>query len=591
MAELAKPLALRFALSCVFMLAGVALSSQQGQQKGVDASGRVFWPPVPVPGVKRSEITAVPRDAMVGGNCRVGGRGYSLLLSQDPAFQAVIGDDLRSEYVVGGFTPEQRKAWLERIKRFVPIFLKGLESDNPCVQLDSMSYLGLIQDPGAVEPLLKFIEEYPADSEVVISAMRHLAITYREKRVVPFMVGVIEQGRLGTDLFNRTIQACVDGLRDERLFEALLHLFEGSKDHLYDKGVLSALYHQADDGRHKQQMTDLYRRHIGDPAFASSALALAPLIASPETFDEIAALYEHVCQDHTANCWGLYDVLRQIGGPKFLAFSRCQAFATQNPCEMNKNKAVILEDLQKRIPASFPPGQDLVGWLQQNAGDLIDWFDLSGLLLRDPNSKPDASPERRAAYWERAAKLFERNKPVLSWIGLQLYKAYGPEGLDDPEKALRAITMALDDYSSPGGGKPGEWQQYKSNLERRLRSDRIRAVLRIEAIAPSEPGDVLGAWKGILILPEDAVRETLANRPFAYLDFIDSTGKEVPVVAEVQFEEQISGVPPRLPFSVVPQDRPKGLSEAIVGIRLRLLFLPRAEGFSGTIISPLVTVR
>ena len=549
---------------------------------------RLFWPVLPVPGVKRSEITPVPRGAMLNGNCRLPARGFSLLLSQDPAFQSVIGDELRSEYVVGGFTPEQRTAWLQRLRGFVPIFLEGLESDNPCVQLDCITHLGLMAEPSAVEPLLRLLEKYPPDTEVAIAAMQFLASNYKEPSIVPRMVAVIQQGGFGTDLFIRTIRACQGSFKDERLFQALLRLFEDSKDHPCDKAVFSALYNQADDGHHKKEMTDLYRRHIADPAFASLAPAVARLMASPETFDEIASLYENGCKDQMGNCWGLYDILREIGGPKFVAFSRRQIINSEDPCAKNTNTAVVLEELQKEIPATFPPGQDLLNWLQQNAGDLLDRMDFCAILLKDPSSKPDVPPSRRAVYWERAAKLFERNKPIHSWIGLQLYKAYGPEGLDDPEKALKAITMALDDYQSVGGGKPGEWQQYKSNLERRLRTQRIDSVIRIDELQPSKPGEVLGTWKGILILPEEAMKEALANVPYAYLDYIDTAGKTTSVETEIQFVEPEPAAKGGLAFLAVPQS-PNDLSaEQISGVRLRLLFLPRSTGFTGHVTSTVV---
>jgi hypothetical protein len=74
-------------------------------------------------------------------------------------------------------------------------------------------------------------------------------------------------------------------------------------------------------------------------------------------------------------------------------------------------------------------------------------------------------------------------------------------------------------------------------------------------------------------------------------EFIDATGGVTPVPFEVKLKNPVSGEPARLPFLVTPEKSVKAGLNGISQVRLRLLFLPRGSGFSGSILSPLVRTK
>ena len=590
-----KGVLLRISFLAFFALViSVAGACQQGQQKGLQAGGTVAHPPVHVPNLRPGELPPYPPGAMSDGHCQVGSRGFILELSDNPAFRALVQEDLAPWTPQHERTPADEKAWIERMKGFVPLLLKGLESENGCIQLEAVSYLAKLEDPRAVEPLYRLVQKYPLDAEVACEAVRSLAVVYNDRRTIPHLVSMIEKAPSGP-VFYTALDAASRTLKDERLWHALANRFENTKCSPVDYGyILQAAANQEEAVANKQEVTAFFRRNISRPGVEAQAVGFAVKTSSPDAFDELAAYYRSHCQDNNGDCWGTACALIRLGGPKLRPFWLQEMREAEKANFRTWAASQALIALEKELPAQIASGDDLLALLDQKAGEALPIADqpsILGVVNRAPEVRPDSPPERRAAYWEKAAKLLERNKPVHSWIGLQLYQAYGPGGIDNPEKALSAITMALEDYSSPSGGKPGEWLQYKSSLERRLRTNRIGAAIQIQGLEPSRTDEVLGPWKGNLVLPEDAVEEVISNVPFAYLDFIDAEGRTTLVETEMSFPEQAARAPHDIAFLAVPKKTLNVPPGTITGVRLRLLFLPRATGFTGHVTSSVVRTK
>ncbi len=525
----------------------------------------------------------------------MGARGFILYLSNDPGFVALIKEDLKPFSPIDDQTPAEQRAWVERLKNYVPLLLKGLRSSNGCIQHEAIWYLARTEDPRAVEPLFGLFKKYSLNSKVGIDAFEVLTSVYLDPRTIPYVVKMIEKAPVGP-ILNIALTAAGGRLRDERLWHALVQRFEKPPPQPY-ANIIRVTANQAEAVHDKQEVVTFFRHNASRDGFNSSAAVFTGMIASPDTFDDIAAYYHAHCKNNNGDCLRIATQLTNIGGPKVAPFWIGIMKDTKNPQMRSYAATQTLGALAKELPARIASsGQDLLTWLERRGGEALFFArqgSASAILLRAPEATPYAPIEQRAAYWEKAAALLKVNKATYSWIELKLYKIYGPQGLADYEKALAAITEALNNYTPSYyyGKKPQAWIRYRDVLRRKLRSLHLMALIRIKGLSPEKAGEPLGPWKGELVLPAGAVAEVQAADPFAYLEVVNAEGKITPIASEVRLQDSLPGDTARIPFLVIPGQSKEVTGNAILQVRLMLLFLPRTSGFSGSVLSPLVQVR
>ncbi len=566
-------------------------SCQQPAQKGVDAQGRSQTPNFPPPLSPPPGVPPYAPGVMSNGRCMASGRGYIANLSDDPTFRALIQEDIQpwNPYHERGIAEE--KAWAQRMKAFVPLLLKGLQSENGCIQLEAVSYLAKLKDPRAIEPFYELIQKYPLETEVASEALKSLAEVYNDSRVIPYLVDIVNKAPEGPVL-NIALDAASRENKDEKLWRALVRRYERTPDSSGTQILLQAIANQAEAVRDKQEVLAFFRRDAARPGFDYRASAFARIIASPDTFEDLAAYYNAHCKDSNGDCGGIAGTLINIGGPKLRPFWLQEMRESQDARFRSYAASQALNVFAKELPKKISSGNELLTRLDEQCGEALPFADqgaITGILSHAPEAQPEVAPQVRAAYWEQAVARLAKRGVNCYWIYLQLYNIYGPQGLQNDEKALAAITAALDHYADAyGSKKPQEWIGYQEKLREKLRSRQIGAAIKIGGFSPENASRPAGPWKGELILPADAADDVQSGTPFAYLEFTDSAGRVTLVPSAVQLEQSSPGALGMIPFVVSPLKPSTG---KVAQVRLRLLFLPRAKGFSGVILSPTVQIK
>lgn len=582
---------------CLFCLAliisGSSIRGQAAAQKGGNPGGRTPPGPVAAPEPFFPDGTSIyPQEAMSSGRCQVGARGFILALSDDPAFMALVQEDLApwNPNHERGIADEQ--SWARRMKSFVPLLLKGLDSENGCIQLEAIRYLEKTGDERAVEPLCRLVQRYPLDCEAAMAALQALAVTYQDKRAVPLLERALAERDYPDPLVDALLDTTQRGLIDVRLLRAVMARMDRSPRSLADLLTFQALSRQAGDGTHKPEVIAFFKRHLRQPEFGAPGTGVARLIASEETFEDIRSFYTIHCPGKTTDCGTLLGILQNIGGPKYYAFARQRVEESRDPVEKARCASDMARYLKSQVPSVIPAGQSVLDWLVAHAGESLNLADWGEVLLLDADAKISASPERRAVFWERAAATLRDNKLTYYWIELQLYNAYGPQGLGDDEKALAAIAEVVD-HCGPNfpNGIPQEWVRSRDDLRRKLQSRSLGASARIEGLAPMTVGRDPGSWSGQLIKPESNGPELTETIPFAYLEYVIAPGQTVVLPARLRFQPSSDASSRTVQFEVTPLPGYSTPSVGVSAVRLRLLYLPRKDGFSGAVVSELVPLE
>lgn len=566
-----------------------------GQQVQMGSNGRnplesQYPPPVPL----RRPLNAPPYapDAMSEGNCHIDGRILILQLSDDPVFTALIKEGWRHP----SMSDSKRKEWVKRLKPFAPLFYKGLQSENGCIQLDSISYLSEMKDTGAVEPFFKLVNKYPLESSAVaMEALRSLAVVYHDKRTVPYLVKIIRTAPIISPLFQMAESATNYRFRDERLWYALAYRFEHC-DSKVDPGLLAqALGIQSSAVSNKDDLTAFFKRNIYRINRAYQAVDLARMTSSPEIFDGLAAFYKKHCKDNNGSCYSIALKLTEVGGSKVIPFWTSIAEEAENPGMRSFAATQAVDAFAKELPEHGISGQTIMDLLVRRCKKILPFARESSIctiLQLAPEAKPEASLTQQAAYWEKAASVLTSNKKVYCWIEHRLFNIYGHKGLNDDKKALAAITEALDNYTPRyGTRKPREWTLAQKSLRRKFRSEKLIALTRIEGLAPIDKGKLLGTWTGKLVVPVEAIGEVRAAPPVAYLEFIGPDGKTKLVPSDLKFGKELQDGSEKIPFKVLPEEDERESITDAVQIRLMLIFIYSGKGISGTVLSSLVPVN
>lgn len=572
---------LKKTLLLLALLAESAAWGQQAAQKGGRPTG-----PVSISPISAEELAMYAPETITHGRCMVSTRGFILQLSDDPLFKALIQEEFSPYGPFRQRKPEEERSWTERMRQYVPTLLRGLQSENGCIQQECIHCLERIKDPRAVEPLWRLLQIYPLETEVGVSALQTLAITYQEKRVVPILTQAIKE-RQTLDPVLYSVWDCVErGVVDPRLADATLDRLEMSPAELTSMSAFQALSRQASGGTHQRQIAAFFKRHLSQPQFAENGSSVATLIASEDTFEDIRAFYSHYCPGEKTDCARVYGLMYNIGGDKFLEFSRQQFEACQDPREKSRHARELIRLLKTKIPSPFPSDRTLPDWLISHAGEALNYANASEILFLDSELRQAGSPESRAAYWEKLAPRFVEFKANYYWIQLQLYNLYGPNAIGDDEKALRAITAALENCGLDcPSGPPKEWVQNRDFLQKRIEFRNLSAATRIAALTPARRNRCSGAWRAQLLCPDSNRAVLMECPPFGYLEFTTDAGQTVVVACKTRFLAKHVKPEKGIPLEATPLKEFSLPNTGIRSVRLRLLYLPRKEGFYGAIVS------
>lgn len=590
---------------CFILLAGllaslgIAVAAQIATgQKGMRMGGNIE--PLPPEAFPCAKLSLLKPEQISNGNCFFGNRGLILCVSDDPKFTSLIKASFNDpEFfcwdTVRHRQSEAQKETANRLKECLPILLRALESKNGCIQKEAIQYLGISQDKRAVGPLLRILENYPKNAMIWSEALLVLAKNFQEPAVIPYFIEVSKD--LDNEEYSSYAGVIMDSCTylppDKRIFEQMTAYYEKEDRKVGSAIVIQTLAELARKGNFKDELTVFFKRNAHKYDFDYSVVLLARIVASPDTFDDLASIYERDLYDREryAECRELLSILEKIGGEQFLSFSRRQLQQSSSTAEKTKAADAIIETIKPNIPDKFSSNEDIFSWLARNAGETAlknaSQKSISPILQKNPDSLPSSPPDKRLAFWNKASRVFKDNKSVYYWTELQLYKTYISREIDNPEKALEAISLALENYD--GKSVPEQWIMWRDNLKDKLNRKRLAGSVKIESLSPEKRGLILGNWNAELVLPEDASKDILKNKPFGYLELFDNQGKIISIPAEINWTSQSDGKAGRIPFTAILQGLERKPVENIAGIRIKLLFVSKGEGFSGVVVSETMT--
>jgi hypothetical protein len=310
--KFSKSIFCRIIFIALLIIIGTATFSQHTTgQKGLEPGGLV------------AQKTTDPCAELLrtSGNCDYYGGGSILCISDEPEFTSLIKaslEDRRFFPEENGRPTEVQTARVETLRKYMPTLLKGLQSENGCIQRSAIYHIRITKDPIAIEPLFGFLVEHSWRHPVGCYALSALAHVYKDQRVVPYLVEVISQ-REWSPCREGILDACNTFPYDHRILQALIDRYEtqGGQDSLLQDVVTVA-----EKGADKKEMTAFFKRNAAKYDFGSRVCTLARMVASPETFDDIAAIYKKYYFDRkkARETKELYNILEGIGGKQFQKF-------------------------------------------------------------------------------------------------------------------------------------------------------------------------------------------------------------------------------------------------------------------------------
>lgn len=582
---------------CVFLsLSGAVGFAVQipAQQKGGSPAGAAP-PAAPIPaGVATpGGEPPLPPGYNRGGRCTGWPGGDILGLSKDPLFREFVENERASRRPSGDGIPPLMPGWAEKMRPFVPLLLEGLRSEDGCVQLQAIRYLAKVEDDRAAGPLLELVRQYPAATDVGQEALRTLARVFRDKRVVPDLVVLIEREPIGPTLAMAE-DAANGPLKDERLWRALVRRFERTGSGGGGWSLVQAIINQTESVGDRGEVEAFIQRTLANPAFSEEAARIASAIGASDTFDEIARYYLIHCKNNNGNCWGMAARLIAIGGPKEAPFWLLKMQASPDAPMRTFAASRALKALAREAPLSDEDGLKTLAWYREHGGEALDVADMAAIgeiLFGIQKAHVGDTPETKARFWEGAMAELEGNAAVCYWVHYQLYQACGPQGLADDARALAAISAAVERYPANSYSKvPPDWVRMRDVLRRKLRSQAIEASARIEGLAPLRGKGSTRRWEGRLAAPGEYDAELTGVPPMAYLEYRRTDGTTLLLPARVRFLPAGGVQDERLSFELTPVMGFSGDERAAEALRVLLLYLPREGGFSGAIASPWVPI-
>lgn len=557
---------------------GVFYAQGRTAMKGAGPGGQAAVkeaPPLPPPG---------PVDP---GNCGAFGTSYYLQTCSAPGFSSLIEPMFKDRFYP---EPAYEKDWQARLRPFIPCIIESLSSKDPCVQVAAVMLLRKSEDSRAVAPLLNLLKSNNGSNGVAAEARQTLAVTFKSTMVVPFVVRALTPPLQTERWIGYDLQAARNGPRDPRLFDVLYRLFQDP--HVKEeKGIiLTTLVEQRYGPACDERLRKIFADQMRKPGCLYNIDRLALVIASEQTFDDIQTYFFTHCGYPNAYNDGLRRALQQVGGERYTSFLRRYFAFTQDVQQKKWMAEELVGDLSKAYPVTAPEGKDSLDWLVDQSGQMLSYATartIWPILQQSPDAKADAPANRRAAFYERAAKLFIEDKELSYQIQRRLYEAYGPNGTDEPEKSLEALSAAnkayVALYSRANVGAP--WGHEEEALRRDIAVQKMREALKVVDARPSNPSNLVGPWSASLLVPKEAPFDLSAARAVAFLDLLGDSGGLFSIPAKVSLQGQPGGNGAILSMMLQPDSQGLGKMESVKGVRIRILFLPGKSGFYGVVVS------
>jgi len=508
-----------------------------------------------------------------------------LTMCKAPGFEELVAPCvIQSSYPA----PVDQKDWAARMAPYVPCVIESLGSPDPCIRQFAIRLLTKIEDNRAVEPLIEYLEWSDPRWETSIEARKALARTFRTSDVVPYLIQAIEMGIIRED-----VESCTRIPSDPRLFPCLFRLYSEAKS-VSDKAAIFRIVARHLPNRDSEGLVkSLFLEWKDRSGYDAEVSFLIEKIAGPDTAEDIIDYYFRHCQDWT-RCWRVVQAIQGIGEDTYLLFLRRGFESCQERARPGWGKKLFEIMVQFRAPASFERGEDSTEWMARKASDLLPYagFDsVKDLMERSPEGSPSASPAARAALWEKASTLFPSNLEVQCAIQELLCKLYGPNVTGEMEKSLGALERALDlDAQRTQGKRPPrpDWIRLRNDLQEKLDRRNLQKGLSIAGLTPTLLGNPTGPFQGKLLLPSDSPWDLVSQPPFCYLDYRNSDGSLTTVpgrLVRYKFSPEGANV---LLFTIEPELQEAVLPSSVESVRIRLLYLPKTEGFRGTVSSDFI---
>ena len=462
-----------------------------------------------------------------------------------PGFATFIKPHVESPYYPHAGVAEERKA-------FRSLHLASLKSSDPCIQMAAVILLRDIADERAIEPLLDLLKQDNGSSWAPREARMALVSTFKCPLVVPYIVQVLVPPAMDPENVGIDVQALREGIKDPRLFDALYTLFHTPNLKPMNKGLVlevlvSQRYGPECDGRLYQIFEEIKKNP--DVFILRRGAAPHHCHRQREDLRRARIILLRAARISNIKIWMAVPLRPQEGRRRQVpGFSKK---ATVPPQERTAQKKwasrELFEELKKRVEPETPVGKDSLDWIKEQAGDMA----------------PDGARENLfGPYWRQALRavprpkplggrptgkgrhaLFTRNTQMESSIQWKLCGIYGPEGTDEPEKKLKALTAAIDNYTESlkgvtreQGRQPNDWV-YGDSAQAPNRSpgpEGLHPDCRRRASRVGEP-----AWwleSGINAAGRPVQAGGLPRDPVGYIDYFGREGLLVSVPATVAID-------------------------------------------------------
>ncbi len=478
----------------------------------------------------------------------------------------------------------------EELQKYFPILIEGLNSENVCVVMEAIHLLGESGDERAIEPLLQILEKYPITTQegcfTYTTLVEHFDPTY----VVHYVIDNLTWLRNNVDKWEDLCGHNIDSFRklppDIRFFNFLTSYYENPKRKTNGEIVLDIIAEQARRGNFKKELTAFVKRDLEKIKNSGDlSIGVLRILASEDNFDLIADFYYQfcLCEKSSPNCRTLFNILKGIGGEKFIYF--CKVVSKNEPSPDKKEAVNILFDHSvEQFFSSNLPHSEFIDWLKKNCNhDLLKNVDSANFYKAKKklmDNSPYLSNREKIEFLQKASDLFKENKKTYASLQFDLYRIYSSNDVNDLESALQCLKNGIE-ASAPS--QYSYWIDEKIKIEEKIKNCSMEREIEVTAIKPSGDNLTKAVWKGEITSSKETIDRLNKTALSAYLEFFDSEDKLCLMVpCDSEWVECKNGVNTKKCFEIKPY-RINYKDKKPKKVRGKLLFISQGEGFRGSV--------
>ena len=491
--------------------------------------------------------------------------------------------DLTISYINNHFHPPfpatKSEEWRAAMTQWVPCLVKVLDDPSPCRRRAAAELLDAIGDSRAIAPLLALLDRQPLASEESWRARRSLALTFKSRKVVPFLVKAAPDPAIRSSWASAGF---VGGIRDVRLLNVLLEMHERWVENRAARPAGSdAVAWQAGTSPSDPRLRH-FSRTLLTSEFRSYRLKILPLMKTMCPGNDCSWLPKLYLDASSDSCLGedmaIVKLLAQQAPDGGIGFLRT-LFAGGSPQGCRTGVAGLL------VRTACDQGSES----SQDPARLESCLGTIGVGVRSAAPEGDAMflVDRACGFgfggagnfdcWRSMLPLFDGNDLVRSAIEIRLARSMlesGEGSLDEAERLLNGVSPDLlkPHFGSHASYHYDEAKKRLAHLRWEEMNDKARAAAEI--MTP-EPRKRSGVWS-IAVRGQQTLLSSLAEVPVMGFVWFRGSADE-PEGRSASFTLQSTG-PGLLRYLMTVDPYPDASALRRRLTRVQLLFLGSQDG-------------